>query len=93
MHDHMSAEMQACMDACHHCHVTCLSMTTQHCLQVGGAHKLHAVGPRVGRQVRGRSGGGGPVPDETGSGLLEISLNRAVLQSRLDFFRLRLHNK
>ena len=34
----MNAEMQTCMDACHHCHVTCLSMTTQHCLQVGGAH-------------------------------------------------------
>ena len=38
MHDPISAEMQACMDACHHCHVTCLSMTTQHCLEVGGAH-------------------------------------------------------
>jgi hypothetical protein len=38
MHHQMSAEMQACMDACHHCHITCLSMTTQHCLQVGGAH-------------------------------------------------------
>ena len=34
----MSAEMQACMDVCHHCHVTCLSMVTQHCLVVGGAH-------------------------------------------------------
>ena len=40
MHDPISAEMQACMDACQHCHVTCLSMTTQHCLQVGGAHAV-----------------------------------------------------
>ena len=38
MHHQMSAEIQACMDACYHCHITCLSMTTQHCLQVGGAH-------------------------------------------------------
>ena len=38
MHHQMSAEMQACMDACHHCRVTCLSIVTQHCLPMGGEH-------------------------------------------------------
>ena len=38
MHHDMNPEMQACMDACHACHVSCLSMAMTHCLEVGGAH-------------------------------------------------------
>lgn len=34
----ISTEMKACMDDCHACHITCLSMTTRHCLAMGGAH-------------------------------------------------------
>lgn len=30
--------MQACMDACHECHVTCLHMAMNHCLEAGGKH-------------------------------------------------------
>lgn len=35
---HQSGEMKECLDACQSCHVTCLSMLTNHCVQVGGAH-------------------------------------------------------
>ena len=38
MNHQMSAEMQECMDACHQCHVTCLSMAVNHCLEAGGRH-------------------------------------------------------
>lgn len=38
MHHQMSSEMTACMDACHACHVSCLTMAMNHCLEVGGAH-------------------------------------------------------
>jgi hypothetical protein len=30
--------MQACIDACNACSVTCLSMATGHCLEMGGEH-------------------------------------------------------
>ena len=30
--------MKACMDACHECHVTCLHMAMNHCLEMGGQH-------------------------------------------------------
>ncbi|RYX85110.1 four-helix bundle copper-binding protein [bacterium] len=38
MHHHMSAEMQQCIENCQKCHATCLSMSVNHCLVVGGAH-------------------------------------------------------
>lgn len=38
MHHQINAEMQDCMDACHQCHMTCLSMAMNHCLEVGGRH-------------------------------------------------------
>jgi hypothetical protein len=39
MHHHpMNETMQACIDACQQCHVSCLSMATGHCLEMGGAH-------------------------------------------------------
>jgi hypothetical protein len=38
MQHQTSPEMQACMDACHDCHMTCLSMAMNHCLEVGGRH-------------------------------------------------------
>lgn len=38
MHHHLNPEMQACMDACHTCHVSCLSMAMTHCLELGGTH-------------------------------------------------------
>lgn len=31
-------DMKACMDACHECHVTCLHMAMNHCLEMGGQH-------------------------------------------------------
>ena len=31
-------DMKACMDACHECHVTCLHMAMNHCLEAGGRH-------------------------------------------------------
>lgn len=34
----MSADMQTCIDACHDCHVSCLSMAMTHCLEMGGEH-------------------------------------------------------
>jgi len=34
----MDPAMKDCMEACHECHVTCLSMAMNHCLEVGGAH-------------------------------------------------------
>jgi hypothetical protein len=30
--------MQACIDACNHCHETCLHTAMNHCLVVGGKH-------------------------------------------------------
>src|SRR3546814_13619771 len=38
MHHKWSSEMQECMDACHACHVSCLSMAMNHCLEAGGQH-------------------------------------------------------
>lgn len=38
MHHQMNSEMTACMDACHACQVSCLSMAATHCLEVGGRH-------------------------------------------------------
>lgn len=35
---HTSPEMQACIDACQRCHVACLSMAANHCLEAGGRH-------------------------------------------------------
>lgn len=35
---HLSAEMQACVDACLSCYQTCLSHAMGHCLEVGGQH-------------------------------------------------------
>ena len=37
MHQTSSA-MQACIDACLRCHDTCLTMASQHCLELGGEH-------------------------------------------------------
>lgn len=37
-HQHISPEMRQCIDACHACHVTCLSEATGHCLEMGGEH-------------------------------------------------------
>ena len=31
-------DMKACMDACHECHITCLHMAMNHCLEAGGRH-------------------------------------------------------
>ena len=30
--------LQACIDACNHCHRTCLQMAMNHCLESGGKH-------------------------------------------------------
>ena len=30
--------MQQCIENCQRCHATCLSMLSQHCLEVGGQH-------------------------------------------------------
>ncbi|BCI72012.1 ferredoxin [Sphingomonas paucimobilis] len=38
MQHQTSIEMQACIDACHDCHMTCLSMAMNHCLEVRGRH-------------------------------------------------------
>lgn len=40
MHNTMSQPtgMQECIDACKHCHDTCLRMALTHCLQMGGRH-------------------------------------------------------
>jgi hypothetical protein len=38
MHHTTDPQMKQCMDACHDCHVTCLSMATTHCLEIGGEH-------------------------------------------------------
>ena len=38
MPKHLSAEMQACIDACLKCHATCLGMAMNHCLETGGEH-------------------------------------------------------
>ena len=35
---HLSSDMQACIEACNHCHVTCLSQASNHCLEAGGKH-------------------------------------------------------
>jgi hypothetical protein len=34
----MDPAMKACMDACHDCHVTCLNMAMNNCLEAGGRH-------------------------------------------------------
>lgn len=31
-------DMKACMDACHECHIICLHMAMNHCLEAGGRH-------------------------------------------------------
>ncbi len=36
--NHLSSEMQACIDTCQRCHITCLSMASTHCLEAGGRH-------------------------------------------------------
>lgn len=36
--NHLSPEMQRCIDHCLDCYRTCLSMLSQHCLEAGGAH-------------------------------------------------------
>ena len=35
---HIDPDMKACMDACHECHITCLHMAMNHCLEAGGRH-------------------------------------------------------
>lgn len=34
----VSSDMRACIDACHDCHISCLSMAMTHCLEMGGDH-------------------------------------------------------
>ncbi|MFM9433039.1 hypothetical protein ACFDR9_000068 [Janthinobacterium sp. CG_23.3] len=34
----MASEMQACIDACAHCHQVCLQTAMTHCLNMGGGH-------------------------------------------------------
>lgn len=34
----LSREMKSCIDACLHCHATCLQTAMQHCLEMGGRH-------------------------------------------------------
>lgn len=36
--DHDITSTQPCIDACTHCHQTCLQMAMTHCLQLGGQH-------------------------------------------------------
>lgn len=36
--NHLSNEMQACIDECLACYRTCLSMAMNHCLEAGGPH-------------------------------------------------------
>src|SRR3546814_11286458 len=38
MMPHTDPEMKQCMDACHECHVMCLTMAMTHCLEMGGKH-------------------------------------------------------
>lgn len=38
MPQNLSPEMQQCIENCQNCHATCLTMLTNHCLEVGGAH-------------------------------------------------------
>lgn len=35
---HLSAEMQSCIDECLACYKTCLGMAMHHCLEAGGEH-------------------------------------------------------
>ena len=35
---HLSSEMQQCIQNCLDCHATCLTMQTNHCLEAGGKH-------------------------------------------------------
>ncbi len=35
---HLSPEMQACVETCLRCHSTCLGMASHHCLEAGGKH-------------------------------------------------------
>ena len=34
----MSSDMKQCIEDCHHCHATCLTMAATHCLEMGGKH-------------------------------------------------------
>ncbi len=34
----MSSDMKSCIDECHQCHMSCLSMAATHCLETGGKH-------------------------------------------------------
>lgn len=34
----MNSDMLDCIRACHDCHTICLSVATNHCLQLGGQH-------------------------------------------------------
>ncbi len=36
--NHLSAEMQACIEECLKCHSTCLGEAMNHCLEAGGKH-------------------------------------------------------
>lgn len=38
MSHHLTGEMQACIEDCQSCHVTCLSDAIGHCLEEGGRH-------------------------------------------------------
>jgi hypothetical protein len=40
MHSHAPVEqaMQACIEACNHCHQVCLQTAMNHCLEAGGKH-------------------------------------------------------
>jgi len=37
-HTAHNKEMQSCIEACTHCHATCLHTAMMHCLERGGAH-------------------------------------------------------
>jgi hypothetical protein len=37
-HHSMDPDMQACIDACQHCHNICLQTAMTHCLRMGGQH-------------------------------------------------------
>lgn len=48
--------MKACMDACHDCHVTCLHMAMNHCLEMCGQHaapRAHEDHGRLRADLRG----------------------------------------
>lgn len=37
-HTHTEQDMQACIEACNHCHQVCLQTAMNHCLEAGGKH-------------------------------------------------------